>query len=80
MLIASLCPGLIDTGASRPWFDDMSQAQSPSDAAVAPVDLALARPADLRFSGELVRFGQVLPWQGEVPTGHRAGDRVSRAS
>src|SRR5690348_1112411 len=27
-LIMALCPGLIDTDASRPWFEDMSNAQT----------------------------------------------------
>ena len=26
--INAVCPGLIDTAASRPWFDDMSAAQT----------------------------------------------------
>jgi carbonyl reductase 1 len=33
ILVNAACPGLVDTGASRPWFDDMSQAQSPDEAA-----------------------------------------------
>ena len=32
-LVMALCPGLIDTDASRPWFADMSQAQTPAEAA-----------------------------------------------
>jgi carbonyl reductase 1 len=28
-LIAAVCPGLVDTRASRPWFDDYSHAQTP---------------------------------------------------
>ena len=44
MLIAAVCPGLIDDGASRPWFSDMSRAQTPSEAAVALLDLVLAAP------------------------------------
>jgi NAD(P)-dependent dehydrogenase (short-subunit alcohol dehydrogenase family) len=63
VLVASVCPGMIDTGASRPWFDDMSRAQTPREAAVALLDLALAVPADRSFYGELVRFGRVLPWR-----------------
>ena len=27
--INSACPGMVDTDASRPWFDDMSSARSP---------------------------------------------------
>jgi NAD(P)-dependent dehydrogenase (short-subunit alcohol dehydrogenase family) len=63
VLVASVCPGMIDTGASRPWFDDMSRAQTPREAAVALLDLALAVPVDRSFYGELVRFGRVLPWR-----------------
>jgi len=33
ILINAACPGLVDTEASRPWFDDMSTAQSPDAAA-----------------------------------------------
>ena len=45
-LIMALCPGLIDTDASRPWFADMSRAQTPAAAASWPVELALARTFD----------------------------------
>lgn len=34
--VAAVRPGLVDTDASRPWFADMSKAQSP-DAAAAPI-------------------------------------------
>lgn len=54
-LVAALCPGLIDTDASRPWFADMSEAQTPAQAAAWPVDLALGR--DLAFHGELASSG-----------------------
>ena len=66
-LIMALCPGLIDTGASRPWFEDMSAAQTPAQAASWPVDLALADTFDPAFYGELVQFGKVLPWETGVP-------------
>jgi len=61
-LLASVCPGMIDTGASRPWFD-MSHAQTPSQAAGPLVDLALRGSLDAGLYGELIRFGQVLPWK-----------------
>jgi carbonyl reductase 1 len=66
-LIASLCPGLIDTGASRPWFADMSRAQTPEQAAKWPVELVLASEFDPAFYGELVQFGAVIPWETGVP-------------
>ncbi|HEY2673070.1 MAG TPA: SDR family NAD(P)-dependent oxidoreductase [Rugosimonospora sp.] len=67
-LVAAVCPGLIDTAAARPWFTDMSGAQTPERAAVALLDLALAPVPDPRYHGELVQFGRVLPWQGVATT------------
>ena len=66
-LVVALCPGLIDTGASRPWFEDMSRAQSPAEAARWPVELALAGAFDAELYGELVQFGRVLPWRPVAP-------------
>ncbi len=62
ILLASVCPGMIDTPASRPWFD-MSRAQTPAQAAGPLVDLALRSSLDASMYGELIRFGQVLPWK-----------------
>jgi carbonyl reductase 1 len=76
-LIAAVCPGLIDTGASRPWFDDMSAAQTPARAADALLDLALAPAFDPRLYGELVRFGMVLSWRGEIAPESTAGALVA---
>jgi carbonyl reductase 1 len=61
-LVAAVCPGLIDTAASRPWFADMSAAQSPEEAAVPLLDLALD-PVDPHHQGELIQFGEVIPWR-----------------
>ena len=74
--VAAVCPGLIDTGASRPWFTDMSQAQTPSQAASAVLDLALDPSPDPEMYGELVQFGKVLPWRAELPPEARAAARV----
>ena len=71
-LLMALCPGLIDTDASRPWFEDMSTAQTPAQAAAWPVELALAPTFDPAFYGELVQFGEVLPWASGIPVAHRA--------
>jgi len=71
-LIAALCPGLIDTDASRPWFADMSQAQTPAQAATWPVELVLRESFDPAFYGELVQFGAVIPWETGVPVEHKA--------
>jgi carbonyl reductase 1 len=75
-LVAAVCPGLIDTDASRPWFRDMSAAQSPSQAAEALLELLLSPDTDPAFHGELVRFGEVLPWRDEVRPEATAGARV----
>ncbi|HET6709652.1 SDR family NAD(P)-dependent oxidoreductase [Amycolatopsis sp.] len=60
-LVAAVCPGLVDTRASRPWFSDFSRAQTPDEAARAVLDLVFA-DVDPATYGELVRFGRVLPW------------------
>jgi NAD(P)-dependent dehydrogenase (short-subunit alcohol dehydrogenase family) len=60
-LIAAVCPGLVDTAASRPWFADMSRAQTPAAAAAAPLRLALD-PLVPETYGQLVQFGRVRPW------------------
>ena len=59
--VAAVCPGLVDTDASRPWFADMSQAQSPDEAAADILDLVLD-PVDPDFYGELVQHHRVVPW------------------
>ena len=64
-LVAAVCPGMVDTRASRPWFTDYSQAQTPDQAAGAVLDFVLA-PLDPASYGELVQFGRVLPWHGAV--------------
>ncbi|MFI2645377.1 SDR family NAD(P)-dependent oxidoreductase [Streptomyces sp. NPDC018610] len=67
-LIAAVCPGMVDTRASRPWFSDYSQAQTPARAAEAVLDLVFAEGADPALYGELVRFGKALPWHGGEPS------------
>ncbi|MEM8947911.1 MAG: SDR family oxidoreductase [Pseudomonadota bacterium] len=61
ILINAVCPGLIDTDASRPWFDDMSKAQSSDEAARAVLDVWLSLKTSIAPGGELIRFGDVLP-------------------
>jgi len=63
-LIAAVCPGLVDTRASRPWFADMSEAQSPDEAAADIVKLATG-PIEPQMYGELVQHGRILPWAAE---------------
>ncbi len=77
-LIMALCPGLIDTDASRPWFADMSNAQTPAQAAAWPLELVLASTFKPSYYGELVQFGNVLPWQTGIPVAHAAAGADDR--
>jgi NAD(P)-dependent dehydrogenase (short-subunit alcohol dehydrogenase family) len=62
VLIAAVCPGLIDTGASRPWLD-MTDARTPEQAAGPLLDLALDSDPHPEFYGRLVLAGRVVPWK-----------------
>src|SRR5688572_17764888 len=62
LVIDAVCPGLIDTAASRPWFDDMSKAQTPAAAAADVVWLATTAYEPRLPYGELVQHRKVLPW------------------
>ena len=63
ILINAACPGLVDTAASRPWFDDMSKAQSPDAAAADVAWLATLPAGTIEPYGHLVRHRAVLPWR-----------------
>lgn len=62
ILINAACPGLLDTDASRPWFDDMSAAQSPAKGAEDVIWLATLPGGSEAPYGELVRHREILPW------------------
>jgi carbonyl reductase 1 len=62
ILINAACPGLIDTEASRPWFDDMSAAKSPDEGAVDVAWLATLPAGVTEPYGELVQYRKVLPY------------------
>jgi carbonyl reductase 1 len=62
ILVNAACPGLVDTGASRPWFDDMSGALSPDDAATDVLWLATLPPGTREPYGELVQHRKILPF------------------
>ncbi len=62
VLVTAACPGLVDTDASRPWFPDMSHAQSPAEAARDVAWLAAVPTPQSGLHGELVRHRQVIPW------------------
>lgn len=60
ILLAAVCPGMINTPTSALWWD-VSTAPTPTEAAVSLLDLALT-PVNPTHYGELVRYGEVLPW------------------
>jgi len=57
ILIASISPGRIDTGASRPWLD-LTNAPQPDEVAGPLVDFALDPHFDASHYGELVHVGR----------------------
>ena len=63
ILINSACPGMMDTEASRPWFDDMSGAKQPEEASGDVVWLATLPAGTRQPYGELVQYKQVLPFE-----------------
>jgi carbonyl reductase 1 len=77
IFLASVCPGMIDTAASRAWYD-MSHAQTPAQAAVALLDLALGPQPDRELYGELIRFGERLPWFAAESAASGPRGRTSR--
>jgi NAD(P)-dependent dehydrogenase (short-subunit alcohol dehydrogenase family) len=60
ILLAAVCPGMMNTPTSALWWD-VGGAPSPAEAAVAVLDLA-TEPVQPDHYGELVRDGKVLPW------------------
>src|SRR5262249_10717416 len=69
ILVNAACPGLVDTGASRPWFDGMSAALSPDDAATDVLWLATLPPGTREPYGVLVQHRKVIPFT--PPTEHQ---------
>lgn len=60
ILLAAVCPGMMNTPTSAMWWD-VSGAPSPAQAAIALLNLAL-QPVNPDHYGELVRNGEVLSW------------------
>jgi NAD(P)-dependent dehydrogenase (short-subunit alcohol dehydrogenase family) len=60
ILIASISPGLIDTGASRAWLD-LTGAPQPDEVAAPILDFVLRQEIDESLYGELVHVGREEP-------------------
>lgn len=61
--VNAACPGLIDTAASRDWFEDLSSAQSPAEAAGDVVWLATLPPDKPEPYGKLVQWRRALSFE-----------------
>lgn len=61
ILLAAVCPGMMNTPTSSVWWD-VSDAPTPAQAAVAILDL-IDSPVTPEQYGQLVRQGHVLPWK-----------------
>ncbi len=59
--ILAVCPGLVNTAASRPFFENMKHAQSPFQAAKSIIDLIDRSPDEI--NGKLMKFGEEISWQ-----------------
>jgi carbonyl reductase 1 len=64
ILLAAVCPGMMNTPTSAAWWD-VSEAPTPAQAACAVLDLVW-RPTNPEHYGQLVRHGQVLPWKTDA--------------
>ncbi|MBB5153313.1 SDR family NAD(P)-dependent oxidoreductase [Saccharopolyspora phatthalungensis] len=64
ILLAAVCPGMMNTSTSAQWWD-VSAAPTPAQAAIPLVDLALD-PVNPDHYGQLIRNGQILPWAPAV--------------
>ncbi|HEU4538224.1 MAG TPA: SDR family NAD(P)-dependent oxidoreductase [Polyangiaceae bacterium] len=76
LLVNAVCPGLVDTEASRPWFSDMSRALSPDAAAADVVWLATLPPGTREPYGALVQRRRVLPF-AELVEGKTAAELLA---
>jgi NAD(P)-dependent dehydrogenase (short-subunit alcohol dehydrogenase family) len=60
ILVNAACPGLVDTAASRPWFDDMSGALSLDEAAADILWLATLPAGTRQPYGGLIQHRKIL--------------------
>ncbi|HVV12248.1 SDR family NAD(P)-dependent oxidoreductase [Amycolatopsis sp.] len=63
ILVAAVCPGMLNTPTSAAWWD-VSDAATPAQAA-GPLVRLVTEPVRPEQYGELIRDGQVLPWRPE---------------
>ena len=61
ILLAAVCPGMMNTKTSAEWWD-VGDAPTPAQAAVAVLDLVWGSATPDHY-GQLVHRGDVLPWK-----------------
>jgi NAD(P)-dependent dehydrogenase (short-subunit alcohol dehydrogenase family) len=61
ILLAAVCPGMMNTPTSAVWWD-VSDAPTPAQAADAVLHLVFA-PTNPHHYGKLIRHGDILPWK-----------------
>jgi NAD(P)-dependent dehydrogenase (short-subunit alcohol dehydrogenase family) len=61
ILLAAVCPGMMNTPTSAEWWD-VSDAPTPAQAAVALLELVF-QPVKPAHYGELIRNEEILPWK-----------------
>jgi carbonyl reductase 1 len=64
--VLAVCPGLMDTEASRPWFKDMSKAKEPDDAAGDLLWIASQQEWSEGRYGVLLQYRKLIPWSDEI--------------
>ncbi|MDX2939795.1 SDR family NAD(P)-dependent oxidoreductase [Streptomyces ipomoeae] len=77
ILVAAVCPGMVDTGYLPHWYADRRQAQSPTEAAGPIADLILTDTVNPAHYGELIQFGKVLPWPSGTPDSYEQEHMVT---
>jgi carbonyl reductase 1 len=65
IMIMAVCPGLMDTEASRPWFKDMSRAKKPDEAADDVLWLVNQNEWNSALYGNLIQYKKEILWLNE---------------
>eukprot|EP01029_Cantina_marsupialis_P028414 TRINITY_DN776134_c0_g1_i1.p1 TRINITY_DN776134_c0_g1~~TRINITY_DN776134_c0_g1_i1.p1 ORF type:complete len:279 (+),score=83.99 TRINITY_DN776134_c0_g1_i1:347-1183(+) len=61
--VTAVCPGLIRTEASRPWFSEESFAKAPTPLEASKHIVRLCTTAEDYAVGSLIQYGEVIEWK-----------------
>jgi NAD(P)-dependent dehydrogenase (short-subunit alcohol dehydrogenase family) len=67
IMINAVCPGLLDTEASRPWFTNMEHAKQPDEAVDDLLWLANQQEWNEAAYGTMFQYRQEIPWNSQEP-------------